>query len=183
MPVLPRRCKGMGKKISEREKIGWYIAGFVDGEGSFNVSLKPHSKMKFGWVVDPVFQVYQHVKRVDILRLIKENLRCGRIKKKTPYSGTMVYIVDNRRDLIEKVIPFFDHFKILSSKREDYEKFKDILLRMKRKEHLTLDGLKEIVKIACSMNEMGKQRKYSAEYVLRSLEKSSETIRQALRKE
>ncbi len=160
-----------------QDHLGCYIAGFVDGEGSFSVSLKPHPNMRLGWVVDPVFQVYQHKDRVGILKLIQSYLGCGKIKPKSPTSNTMVYIVGNRRTLLEKIIPFFEKYKLISSKYEDYLKFKEILERMKEKEHLTLEGLKGIVSIACSMNSNGKQRKYSEQLVLDSLAESSETIR------
>ena len=165
------------EKLPRPNELGYYLSGFVDGEGSFNVSLKPHKSMRFGWVVDPVFQVYQHKKNVKILELFRDFFKCGTIKPKSPTSNTLVFIVDNRRTIEEKIIPFFDKYKILSSKYKDYLKFKEIIIRMKRKEHLTLDGLKEIVRIACSMNEQGKQRKYSLDFILGQLAESSETIR------
>ena len=39
--------------------LHYYLAGFVDGEGSFSVSIIKHPTQKFGWMINPCFQVYQ----------------------------------------------------------------------------------------------------------------------------
>jgi hypothetical protein len=161
----------------ERE-LKMYLAGFIDGEGSFNVSFKPIPSMKLGWVVDPAFQVYQHRNNIAILQLISRVLHCGYIRPKSPASDVMVLIVDNRRTLQEKIIPFFSKYPLLSNKRIDFEKFKMILSLMEQKAHLRYDGFVKIVDIATSMNAQGKQRRYSKEEILKSLAKSSETVRQ-----
>ena len=80
----------------------------------------------------------------------------------------MVYVVYNRRDLLEKIIPFFEANQLRTAKAEEFRKFADILWMMERKEHLTIDGLRRIAEIAQTMNH----RKPS-----RFLE-SSEAIRQ-----
>ena len=50
------------RRISKRKYLFYYMAGFVEGDGCFSVSIKRHKQMKFGWVVDPMFSVYQHKK-------------------------------------------------------------------------------------------------------------------------
>ncbi len=162
----------------KESELKYYFAGFIDGEGSFNVSFKPHASMKLGWVVDPAFQVYQHKDNVGFLQLISKVLHCGYIRPKSPRSDVMVLVVDNRRTLQEKIIPFFSKYHLLSNKREDFEKFEKILSLMEQKAHLQHEGFVKIVDIAMSMNAQGKQRKYSREMILSSLAKSSETVRQ-----
>mgnify|MGYP000079450217 CR=1 FL=1 len=161
----------------KRRYLNYYICGFVDGEGSFSVSIKKLSAAKFGWVIDPAFQVYQHKKNIHILKLLKKFFQAGYIKPKSPESNTYVFCISERRTLAEKIIPFFKKHKLLTSKWEDFCKFSEIIERMQRKEHLSLEGFKRIVKIACSMNDLGKQRKYTLKEILSSLG-SSETIRQ-----
>ena len=39
--------------------IGYYLAGFTDGEGSFNVSFRPRSDYVFPWKVSLCFNVSQ----------------------------------------------------------------------------------------------------------------------------
>ena len=162
----------------KESELKYYLAGFIDGEGSFNVSFKPHPSMKLGWVADPAFQVYQHKDNVGILQLISEVLHCGYIRPKSPTSDVMVLTVDNRRTLQEKIVPFFSKYQLLSNKRADFEKFKKVLSLMEQKAHLSYEGFVKVIDIAMSMNAQGKQRKYSKEMILSSLAKSSETTRQ-----
>ena len=68
-------------------------------------------------------------------------------------------------DLIEKVIPHFDQYPMLSAKQQDFESFKEVCLLMKKGEHLTLKGMKKILPIAFKMNESGKRR-YSQKDIL-----------------
>jgi len=166
------------KKMRE---LKYYLAGFVDGEGCFSVSIKPRSDARLGWVVDPMFQVYQHRDNRFILELFKRVLNCGYIVEKDSKKTVLVYVVDRMRDLKEKILPFFERYRLITSKYEDFLKFREVILRMSRKEHLTREGLRKIVAIACRMNKHGRERKYREEDILASLEESSETIRQPVK--
>ena len=146
--------------------LRYYLAGFADGESSFRVSIKKLPTAKFGWVIDPEFQVYQHKENKIILQIFQRVLNCGRIHPKPGNPDVLVYSVSNRRSLSEKVIPFFEKYKILSNKWYDFLKFREIVKAMERKEHLKKEGFEKIVKIAFSMNKLGKQRKYSLEEIL-----------------
>ena len=59
--------------------IGWYLSGFADGEGSFNVSLKKDSEYQVHWHIEPSFNVSQ--KDVTILALMKRYLGVGTIRR------------------------------------------------------------------------------------------------------
>jgi len=146
--------------------LRYYLAGFADGEASFSVSIKKHPQMKFGWVIDPVFQVYQHKKNLAILELFRRVLNCGYIKPKSPKSNVWVYIVSQRKALAEKVIPFFKKHKLLTQKWNDFCLFEQIIKKMQNREHTTKEGFVEIITLACKMNELGKQRKYQLHQIL-----------------
>ena len=49
--------------------IGWYLSGFCDGEGSFNISLRNKSDYKNNWQVVLSFNVSQKDK--TILSMLK----------------------------------------------------------------------------------------------------------------
>ncbi|MCA1606661.1 MAG: LAGLIDADG family homing endonuclease [Acidobacteria bacterium] len=156
-----------------------YIAGFVDGEGCFNVSIRPHPTVRYGsrCVIGHVFQIYQHRDEIELLRQFLDHFGCGRITPKGPNSSVMTYAVSGRNDLVTMVIPFFEQHQLRSSKNDDFLKFRDIVLAMHRKEHLTQDGFRRIVTLAFSMNKHGKQRRYTIEEILAE---PSETVRRAL---
>ena len=155
-----------------------YVSGFVDGEGCFSVSIRPHPTVRYGsrCVIGPVFQIYQHHDDLELLEKLQEFFDCGRITSKGPTSNVMTYAVSGRRDLIERIIPFFERHPLNSSKHEDFLKFKTIVYAMDRKEHRTDEGFRRIVELAFSMNKRGKQRRYKLEDLLAE---PSETVRRA----
>jgi len=57
---------------------------------------------------------------------------------------------------MEKVIPFFDKYLIVGVKSQDYEDFKQVVLMVKDKKHLTSEGLNLIKKIKGGMNKLRK---------------------------
>ena len=60
------------------DHVGWYIAGFVDGEGSFNTSLRKGNGHRLGWQVQMTFNVSQ--RDMGNLELMKSQLGCGRLQ-------------------------------------------------------------------------------------------------------
>ena len=170
-----------GDNQQERLLTPDYLAGFIDGEGCFSVTVHPNPNAKWGWLIDPDFTINQHRQSRELLESIQKFLGCGKIYEKSPgKSNVLTLVVYGRRTIFEKIIPFLDSYPLLSNKRHDYAKFRELVMRMMNKEHNTLEGFQSMVKIAFSMNAQGKQRKYKLEEVLAS---SSETARQASRKQ
>jgi hypothetical protein len=155
-----------------------YVSGFIDGEGCFSVSVHPHPSIAKPnrWLVAPCFQAYQHRYNVEILESLRDFFGCGRIRAKGPNSDVLTYSVYRRRDLESVIIPFFERCPLLSRKQEDFEKFREIVLMMQQRLHLTDEGFRRIVELAFTMNQRGKQRRYRLEDILA---KPSETVRRA----
>ena len=168
------------KLPKKRKELFYYLAGFADAEGCFNVSLKHQESSRFSWVLDPVFHITQHKNNIQILELYKRLLMCGRIIEKYGQPNTFQFYVDNRKQLVEKIIPFFERFKLIT-KVEDFQKFKRIVIGLEKKEHSNIEMFKRLVKVAFEMNLEGKQRRYKLEDILIDLDQysgSSEAIRQ-----
>jgi hypothetical protein len=156
-------------------EIGHYLAGFTDGEGSFNVSFRPRQDYSIPWKITVSFNVSQ--KDQVILALFKRYLGCGTLRSRQ--DGIWYYEVTNLNAVVENVIPFFERFPFHSAKKKrDFAKFKQIVALMKKGAHLTSDGIKEILTIRETMNDGGKRR-YSHSEILTSLGESPETTRQA----
>lgn len=85
------------------ESMGSYLAGFTDGEGSFNVSFRKRGDYAMPWKVSLCFNVSQRDKTV--LVLFQEHLKCGTLR--TRADGVWYYEVNTYTDIIENVIPFF----------------------------------------------------------------------------
>jgi len=153
---------------------GYYFAGFVDGEGSFNVSLCRRDDMTRGWKVTLTFNVSQ--RESYILAKLKHLLGCGRLQYR--YDGVCYFVVSNPRSIIERVIPFFETFGFLSqTKQRNFRIFTQITKIVADGRHLRSDGFAEVVRLREKLNEgHGRKRKYTMRDVF-PIRKSSETIR------
>ena len=56
---------------NQQERLDCYIAGFVDGEGSFSVSVQRNTSCRVGYQLVPEFHVSQNADRAQVLELIK----------------------------------------------------------------------------------------------------------------
>ena len=159
--------------------IGYYLAGFADGEGSFNVSFRKREDYKMPWRISLCFNVSQ--KDRVILALYKRHLKCGTLRNRS--DGVWYYEVNNLRAINDNVIPFFNRYGFLSAKkRRDFSKFKKIAALISQKKHLHTGGIKEILATRREMNDGGvHRRKYSDDDILKliAVGKSSETTRRA----
>ena len=141
------------------EEAKWFLGGFIEGEGALTVSIKAHPTARFGYYVDPEFFIYQHVSGRPLLELAREVFQTGRIYPKPGNPTVLVYAITSRRSLVEKVIPFFERYvALLSCKRETFERFREIVEMMERKDHLNSGGLISIVEKAYAMNPASKGR-------------------------
>ena len=95
-------------QLSTEQK--YFYGGFVEGEGSLNISIKKLSTAKFGVIVDPEFSVTQHANGINNLYTALLIFRTGRIRHKSGSNATLVFVIDNRTALEEKVLPFLHEF-------------------------------------------------------------------------
>ncbi len=144
-------------------KIGYYIAGFTDGEGSFNVSVMRRDDYREAWKLRASFNISQ--KDRVILARIKHVLGCGTLRERK--DGVVYYEVTNLRALQEVIIPFFKRFGFLSAtKKRNFSIFAQIVDEMGKGSHLSKDGLKRIMLLRERLNEgHGRKRKYELQDV------------------
>jgi hypothetical protein len=144
-----------------------YISGFVDGEGCFCVSFQPSQRHRHGWEVRPSFSVSQNADRATLLYRIQQMWDCGFIRPDRS-DKTIKFEVRNVRELVEKVLPHFRAYPLLSSKQADVERFDRICQLVLEGRHLESVGFVQIVGLAMEMNPSGK-RKYSSAEILNSV--------------
>ena len=158
--------------VNQQERLDPYIAGFVDGEGSFSVAIQRNSTCRVGWQLLPEFHVSQNPERRQVLDLIRTRLGCGIIRENHRFSRdvTLVLVVRRRIDLVNRVVPFFESQPLISSKQEDFLRFAHIVRAMEAGMHLTTSGYDELRSIALTMNGAGRYRRKHVD------PESSETI-------
>lgn len=128
----------------------YWLSGFVDGDGSFYVSLVKDSSRKLGFAVNPTFSIIQNSKDLILLKNIIGFLECGSIANDT--IGINSVRVSNFINLSTKIIPFFKKYNLRTSKQLDFIKFNEILNIISKKDHLTLNGFNQIKSITLTMN-------------------------------
>lgn len=158
---------------NQQEKLIYWIVGFVDGEGTFSVSFNKNITTSSGWQIFPEFVITQGAKSLFALEEIQKFFECGKLyenrRKDNHKENLYRFCVRSFKDLEEKIVPFFQKHSLRTAKKEDFNKFVQILSLMKKGIHLTPKGATEIARIIETMN-----RKKESRYLL-----SSETTRQA----
>lgn len=158
------------------EDLGHYVAGFVDGEGSFNVPIRRERDRTMPLRAGLSFNVSQVGRQIpDMLQEVFER---GTVRERA--DGVLYFEVTRPKDLVERVFPFFERFPLRGSKVVDLAVFKQITDMVSRGEHLSPLGLRRIVQLRSPMNRGGKRRRsdQEIELLLREWE-SSEAIRKA----
>ena len=156
------------ERLSFTEQQRWFLAGFIEGEGSVCVSIKEHPTAQFGYYVDPEFFLYQHRAHPRLLELAKEMFGTGRIFPKQGNERVLVYAIASRRSIAERVVPFLRSYMVFAPRKPVYDRFCEIVEAMERKEHHTADGMARIVKMAYTLNPVAKskERKRSLQQVI-----------------
>jgi len=127
-----------------------WLSGFTSGEGSFHVRMKISKKYKLGVQVSLLFKISQHERDKELMKSFINYFNCGYINQNSTWID---YTVVKHEDLALKIIPFFDKYKIVGVKLQDYLDFKKVAKLIKNKEHLTASGLQKIKKIKGGMNK------------------------------
>ncbi len=124
------------KPLNESQK--YYLAGFLEGEGSICVGAKKGKNCKFGAYLDPGFNVTQHVNGAKHLFECLCFFRTGRIRHKAGSNATLVFEIDTRKSLQEKVVPFYKEYVIPSAceaKKIRFQQFCSLLDAFDQKKH------------------------------------------------
>jgi|SRR3989344_7197040 len=153
-----------GKDLKFSEEILHHLAGFVDGEGAFPIQMRKTLDTKFGFTITPEFKISQHKDYGEILDTLKIALDCGKISIKSGQPNLLILVEKNRKNLSEKIIPFFKKYSLIVKKRQ-FQLFSEIVERLNNKEQKTREGFENLVELVFKTKGKGK-RKYSKEEIL-----------------
>jgi hypothetical protein len=105
--------------------------------------------------------------RSEVLLLLQEFFCCGTLRPDRS-DRTLKWEIRSLPVLLERIVPHFRAYPLLSGKQRDFESFAAICERMARGEHRVPDGLAGIVRLAAGMNPSG-TRGYSPAAIVNSL--------------
>ena len=156
--------------------LGNWVAGFVDGEGSFNVPIRRERDRGLPWRVSLSFNVSQIGDEAP--ELLRRTFGVGTVRGRR--DGVFYFEVTRPLDLEARVFPFFERFELRSQKRKDLEIFREVTELVLSGRHLSALGIEEALSLRAPMNRGGKRRRLDEVIIatLRSWE-SSEAIRRA----
>jgi hypothetical protein len=158
------------------DDLGHYVAGFVDGEGSFNVPIRRERDRTMPLRVGLSFNVSQIGRQLP--ELLQGVFGCGTVRERR--DGVVYYEVTKPDDLTGRVFPFFERFTLRGPKDGDLAVFRTITALVQSGDHLSPAGLRRIVELRSPMNRGGKRIRTDAEIgVLLEEWESSEAIRKA----
>ncbi len=145
-----------------------YVIGFIDGEGSFSVSINKHRTLKSGIEVKAEFEIELRADDREVLERIMETIGCGIIYdcsyERYGWFPHAKYKITSTKDLEAYLFPFLDKYPLQAKKRRTYELFRAIVLMMRRKEHLTPTGYETIQHLRNEMRKLGKKHNFNASF-------------------
>jgi hypothetical protein len=153
--------------LVSREFLSAYISGYADGEGCFSISIAPRATLAVGWEARPSFSVSQNRDRAEVLYALQGYFGCGSIRPDRS-DKTLKWETRKLDELVERIVPHFIRYPLLSAKQLDFERFAVVCLRMKDGEHRSRLGLIGIASIVRDMNVDGRRR-YDADELWRTL--------------
>lgn len=146
-------------------KIGW-ITGYVDGEGCFSINFvkqpdrKEKSRIrkgyKTGYQIAHTFAVVQGEKSLSSLKKVRKFFGVGNIyinrRHDNHKENLYRYSVSKREDLIDVIVPFFQKYKLQTSKKDDFYLFVKCIKLINEQKHLTREGAIKIALLSEKMN-------------------------------
>jgi hypothetical protein len=129
-----------------------YIAGLIDGEGSFNITISKDDSRSAGHRVVCEMHVTQKTHSASVLYLLKEFFGCGVVKIDNKNTDGLKDQLSSIVDISRVLIPHLDKYPLLTSKYLNYLTFKKAIKMLENKEHLTLQGIEKLKNMASQMN-------------------------------
>jgi hypothetical protein len=120
------------------------------------VSIAPRPTLLVGWEVRPSISVSQNADRGEVLVAIQRYFGCGTLRPDRS-DRTVKWEVRSLQAILERIVPHFRRYRLVSGKQRDFELFAEICERMARGQHRQAAGLSQIVRLAGDMNPSGKR--------------------------
>ena len=119
-----------------------YIIGLVDGEGSFNVRVNPTRRRA---KVELKFSLKLRHQDKEILDELQKFFGCGKVyiqrDKRPKHSLCYRFEVQNKKDIIKKIIPFFtENSPKIPSRKTDFKLFKKIV-QLSQEENINFENI------------------------------------------
>ncbi len=131
-----------------------YLAGFLDGDGSIYVRLKPNTTYKYGFQVAPAIILFQSAKDRSKFEELCALINLGYIRERN--DGILEYTI-NRIDHILEFLRIVEPFVIL--KRKQVALMKEILEQKRKIEQRSdFEALAKLIDVFRELNYSKKRK-------------------------
>ncbi len=128
-----------------------YISGLTQSDGSFFCSISLSSRHRFGIQFRPRFTITADLDSKHVLKSIKLFFNCGKIfVNEKNYTAEL--LIEKIEDLYSIIIPHFINYPVFCGKLHAFKFFKEIVEALYFKEKRTIEGRRDLLKLALSMN-------------------------------
>src|SRR5919197_5108458 len=157
------------------DDAGHYIAGFVEGEGSFNVPFRRSRYRSIPWRVSVSFNVSQI--GAEFPEFLRSIFGVGTVRGRG--DGVFYFEVTPTGRSRETSVSVLRSVPSQGPKRDDLATLRDITRLVQSGAHRSREGIEQILEMRALMNRGGKRR-YSDDQIRMALARweSSEAIRQ-----
>jgi hypothetical protein len=128
-----------------------WITGFTDGEGCFGIKISKAKGYTLGWKLQPFFQIKLNVRDLCVLYRIQEYF--GGVGTISFEKNFAKFTVRKLSELIEKVMPHFETYPLLTKKYADFELFRQILFILKDESPLSENGFIKVMNLRYNLNK------------------------------
>jgi len=137
------------------------MAGFSSGDSSFNIKISKSLTSKLSTRIQLRFSIDLHIREKELINsCIKFFNLCVDMRKlanvnKYVYvkSNSVSLQITNFEVISNIIIPFFKQFPIKGKKSLDFIDFEKVATMVNNKQHLTQQGLNQILIIKSRMNQ------------------------------
>jgi hypothetical protein len=156
IPALAGPSETEGVKLNP-----WFVTGFIDAEGCFQISIRQDKKYKTNWRVSLTFQIKLHVKDIALLNNFKYTFGVGTITYHNKNTCNFnVYSINEIQVIIEHCFKY----PLQTQKYSDFLLFKQAFEIIRKGDHLTDKGLLNIVGLKSALN-LGLSEKLKAAFL------------------
>jgi len=134
--------------LQSNDFLQWFV-GFSDAESAFMINIKNNKEIHF------IFQITLHIEDVAVLYTIRNKLGVGIVSIK---GTTCSFRIHSFRVIIEKILPIFDKYPLLTHKQLNYRDWrKAIILKklgLEESRSLSIKTFNKIVDLKNGMNNL-----------------------------
>jgi hypothetical protein len=146
-----------------------FLAGLIDGDGSFNVSfqIKPYRRVRVN------FTVVQESSCKELLYELKSYFSCGSVydlPSAAYREGKSIYKLEDVNLILNNLVPLLNKVKFNTNKGQDYKIMVKVCEILKDCKSLTNETFIKIIELAYKKNKLSKNRTIPIEELIQKVQ-------------